>query len=302
MRADETLRGLIGNTDPLGEVGRRVARRLADRGIRQRLIAPDDSPTPNLPYSERAAMTGYGDLESMREAASGVETLFLIPVREHPERVRLHATAVDAAVAAGVTRVVYSSFLGAGPNSTFTLARDHYATEEHIRSTGVAFTFLRGSAYLEVLRFIIGPDDLIRGPAGDGRLAPVARDDMADTVAAVLISEGGHDGETYDVTGPETVSLQQVADEFSLVTGRRITYVNETLEEARAYRRASGASDWQVEAWVSTYLQIAAGELDVVSDTVPRITGHPALSLREFLSAHPESYEHLLNPPPESPP
>jgi uncharacterized protein YbjT (DUF2867 family) len=302
MGADVTVRGLIGNTDPLGQVGRRVAQRLADRKVRQRLIAPPDSSTPNLPYSGRVAMAGYGDLESMREALSGIETLLLVPIREHPERVRLHTTAVDAAVAAGVTRIVYSSFLGAGPDSTFTLARDHYATEEHIRSTGVAFTFLRGSAYLEVLRFIIGPDGVIRGPAGDGRLAPVARDDMADTVAAVLTSAGGHDGEAYDVTGPETVSLQQVADEFSLVTGRRITYVNETLEEARASRRASGASDWQVEAWVSTYLQIAAGELDVVSDTVPRITGHPALSLHEFLIAHPESYEHLLDPPLQSPP
>ena len=214
-------------------------------------------------------MTGYEDQDSMQKALAGVETLFLVPVREHPERVRLHTTAVDAAVAAGVRRIVYSSFLGAGADSTFTLARDHYATEEHIRSKGVAFTFLRGSAYLEVLRWIIGSDGVIRGPAGDGRLAPVARDDMADTVANVLSSDGAHDGETYDVTGPESVSLQQVAHEFALVTGRRIAYVNETPEEALASRRASGAADWQIAAWVSTYLQIAAGELE--SSAIPSL-------------------------------
>lgn len=125
---------------------------------------------------------------------------------------------------------------------------------------------------------------------------------MADAVAAILTSDGAHDGETYDVTGPESISLQQIADEFSLVTGKRIAYVNETPEEAWASRGASGAADWQIAAWVSTYLQIAAGELDIVSDNVPRITGHPALSLRELLAAHPENYEHLLDPPRQPPP
>ena len=291
------MSGLVGNTDPRGEVGRRVAERLAARGLRQRLIVSGDVRAPELPHSEAATVSSYGDFESMKEAATGVETLFLVPIREHPERARLHRTAVDAAVAAGVKRIVYSSFLGAGPKATFTLARDHYATEEHIRSTGVTFTFLRGSAYLEVLRYIIGPDGVIRGPGGDGRVAPVARDDMADTVAAVLASEGAHDGETYDVTGPESLSLEQVADAFGSVAGRPTTYVNETLEEAWASRRTYGAADWQIEAWVSTYLQIAAGELDVVSDTVPRITGHPAQSLQEFLARHPESYEHLIERP-----
>ena len=288
------MSGLVGNTDPSGEIGRRVAERLAARGFRQRLIVSDDVQAPGLPHSQAATVSNYGDFEAMKEAATGVETLFLVPIREHPERARLHMIAVDAAVAAGVKRIVYSSFLGAGAEATFTLARDHYATEEHIRSTGVAFTFLRGSAYLEVLRYIIGPDGVIRGPGGDGRVAPVARDDMADTVAAVLASDGAHDGETYDVTGPESLSLEQVADAFGSVTGRPITYVNETLEEAWASRRTYGAADWQIEAWVSTYLQIAAGELDVVSDTVPRITGHPAQSLQEFLVSHPESYEHLM--------
>jgi uncharacterized protein YbjT (DUF2867 family) len=172
--------------------------------------------------------------------------------------------------------------------------RHHYATEQHIRSTGVAFTFLRGSAFLEVLRWIIGADGVIRGPAGNGRLAPVARDDLAEVAAAVLTADGAHDGQTYAVTGPESLSLHQVAEAFALVTGRPISYVDEPLEQAWASRRASGAPDWQVEAWVTTYLQIANGELDVISDTVPRLTGHPALSLAGYLAAHPESYQHLL--------
>jgi NAD(P)H dehydrogenase (quinone) len=77
---------------------------------------------------------------------------------------------------------------------------------------------------------------VIRGPAGNGRLAPVARDDLADVAAAVLTADGAHDGETYNVTGPESLSLHQVAEVFALVTGRPISYVNEPLEEARAFQ------------------------------------------------------------------
>ena len=112
---------------------------------------------------------------------------------------------------------------------------------------------------MEVLRWIIGADGVIGGPAAEGRVAPVARDDMADTVAAVLTADGEHDGQTYDVTGPQSLSLQEIAEHFSLASGRRIVYVNETVEEAWASRRAFGAAEWQVEAWVSTYLQMRRG-------------------------------------------
>jgi NAD(P)H dehydrogenase (quinone) len=229
--ASGRVTSLIANTDASGEVGRGVAERLAERGIRQLLIVTEGADAPELPDAEVVTITGYGDVESVRAAAAGVETLFLIPLREHPERVQQHRAAVDAAVAAGVERIVYSSFLGAAPDATFVLARDHYATEEHIKSTGIAYTFLRGSAYLEVLRWIIGSDGVIRGPAGAGRVAPVARDDMADVAATILASHGAHDGETYDVTGPRTLSLHDVAEEFALVTGRSVTFVDETVEE-----------------------------------------------------------------------
>ena len=94
----------------------------------------------------RAELRGarsYGDGDAMREALEGVATLFLVPAEESADRVTQHRTAVDAAVAAGVERIVYLSFLAAAPDATFTLARDHWATEEHIRAAGVAFTFAR---------------------------------------------------------------------------------------------------------------------------------------------------------------
>ena len=283
---------LFGITGATGEVGGRVAKRLADRGEPQRLCVRDPDKLAELPGSEVRPITDYGDPESVRAAVQGVTTLFLVSGREHPDRLRQHITAVDAAVAAGVERIVYLSFLGAAPDATFTLARQHYATEQHVRSTGVAFTFLRSSLYLDFMPWFCTAEGVIAGPAGSGRFAPIARDDIADTVVAVLTSRD-HDGKSYDNTGPHDLSFQEVAVELSRFAGRKVVYKAETLEEAWASRRPTGAPDWEIEGWISSYAAIAKGEMDVVSDTVPRLTGHEAQSLPEYLEAHPETYAHI---------
>jgi uncharacterized protein YbjT (DUF2867 family) len=110
---------------------------------------------------------GYGDRDAAAAALHGVDVLFMVSASESADRREQHRTFVDAAAAAGVRHVVYTSFLGAAPDATFTLARDHWATEEHLRASGMAFTFLRDSLYLDFLPALAGPDGVIRGPAGD---------------------------------------------------------------------------------------------------------------------------------------
>jgi NAD(P)H dehydrogenase (quinone) len=148
--------------------------------------------------------------------------------------------------------------------------------------------------YMDFLPALAGPDGVIRGPAGKGRVAAVARDDIADVAVAVLLGDD-HDRRTYDVTGPEAITLQEVAEELSRVTGRSITYNAETLEEACESRASYGAPDFEVEGWVTSYAAIAAGEMDVVSDTTSKLAGHPPITLANFLRRHPECYRHLLS-------
>ncbi len=276
-----------------GAVGSRVAARLADSGQSQRLIVRDVSRTPDLPGAE-VAEASYEEPEAMRAALAGAETFFMVSAGEAADRVWQHVAAVDSAVAAGVERIVYLSFLGASPEATFTFARDHWHTEEHIRASGVRYAFLRDSLYLDMLPAMAGADGVIRGPAGDGRVAAVARDDVADAVVAVLLGEGGYDGRTYDITGPETITFYEVAEELSRVTGRDITYHAETLEEAYESRASYGAPGWEVEGWISSYAAIAAGEMDLVSDAVARLADHEPRNLPEFLRRYPESYQHLV--------
>ncbi|MDQ1654761.1 MAG: hypothetical protein QOI35_3961 [Cryptosporangiaceae bacterium] len=275
---------LIAVTGSTGAVGGRVAARLAAAGVPQRLVVRDPARAPGLPGAS-VATASYGDRAALLEALAGVHTLLLVSASEDADRVTLHTATVDAAVEAGVQRIVYTSFLGASPEATFTFARDHWHTEQHIRAAGVAFTFLRDSMYLDFLPVFAGEDGVIRGPAGDGRVGAVARDDIADVAAAALLSGGAHDGATYDLTGPESLTLTEVAAIITEVTGRSVRYEAETLDEAYASRAGYGAPDWEVAGWVTSYAAIATGELDVVTSTVQDVTGHPPIGLREFLTA-----------------
>jgi len=281
----------IAVTGAAGGVGGRVAQRLADAGVTQRLLVRDLSRAPQLPAAE-VAQADYADAAAMRAALAGIDTVFLVSGREAEDRLAHHLSAVDAAVAAGVTRIVYLSFLGADPAATFTLARQHWATEQHIWTTQSRWTFLRDSLYADLLPFMAGADGVLRGPAGDGAVSAVARDDVADVAVAVLLGDG-HDGMTYDVTGPRALTLAEIADELSAAANRPVRYQNETIEQAYASRAHYGAPQWEVTGWVSSYAAIGAGELAAVSDTVPRLTGHEATSFAEFLRRYPDSYQHL---------
>ncbi|GAB3491339.1 SDR family oxidoreductase [Nocardiopsis coralliicola] len=279
-------------TGATGAVGGRVAARLARRGAAQRLIVRDLNRAPEL-AGAAAAMAAYEDERAMQRALRGAQTLFLVSAAESADRVDRHIGAVDAAVAAGVVRIVYLSFLNAGPAATFTFARDHFFTEAHIRSTGVEHVFLRPSLYLDLLPLWADGTGVIRGPAGTGRAAWVSRDDIADAAAEVLLDPGTHDGSTYDLTGPEAVTLGETVRRLTSLTGKTIRYVPETWEEALASRRATGAREWEVVGWASSYAAIAAGELDEVSPAVADLTGHPPQTIEGFLRRHPSALAHV---------
>jgi uncharacterized protein YbjT (DUF2867 family) len=284
---------LIAVTGSTGALGGTVARLLSGRGAAQRLVVRDAGRAPRLAGAEVAVAAGYHDHAGMVAALRGATVLFMVSGRESATRVDEHRTAIDAAVEAGVGRIVYTSFLSAAEDATFTLGRHHALTEDHIRDSGLAFTFLRDSMYLDFVPFFASAEGVIAGPAGDGRCAFVARGDVAAVVDAVLADPTAHDGATYDLTGDERLSLGEAARVLTEETGREVRYVDETEEQAYASRASFGAPDFEVEGWVTSYQAIAAGELDVVSDAVERLTGRPPQRLREFLRANPDSWAHL---------
>jgi NAD(P)H dehydrogenase (quinone) len=265
---------MIAVTGATGEVGRRVVARLVQEGVPYRSIVRDASRATG---DDVRVASDYGARDEMAAAFAGAGTVFLIPAAENAARVEQHKTAVDAALAAGVPRLVYLSFLNAAPDATFTLARDHWATEEHIRATGLSWTFLRMNLYMDFIPHMVGEDGVIRGPAGDGRVSAILREDVAAAAATVLTSDG-HDGKTYDLTGPSSFTLAAAAE---LMHAR---FEDETDEQAYASRASYGAPDWEVRGWVTSYQAIRDGSLDVISPAMRELTGRDAVSLADYLA------------------
>ncbi|WP_334123080.1 SDR family oxidoreductase [Glutamicibacter sp.] len=272
----------IAVTGSTGALGSLVARELADRHIPQRLLVRDTSRAPKLPEAT-AHKFDYADASTSTKALEGIEVLFMISAPESDHRIQLHTSFIDAARAAGVKHIVYTSFTGAAPDAEFTLAREHFATEEYLRTSGMHFTFLRDSFYQDFLPGLAGDDGVIRGPAGDGHFAPVARADVARTAATILGSPSEHASATYELTGPQSLSMHDVAQILSATRAQNITFHNETIEEAYASRASYGAPQWQLDAWVSTYTAIASNSMAKVSDHIEIITGAAPCSFADYL-------------------
>lgn len=317
---------MIAVTGAAGELGRRVSARLSKLGLSQRLIVRNSDQAPRLPGAEIAQASSYGDIAAMSSALKGMDKIFLISARDRfgvahvsaknhvppppaYDRLQQHMAAVDAAMGAGVKHIIYLSMLNTAPDATSILSHDHFGTEEYIRASGVPFTFLRVSLYTDNVPQSVSADDVIRAPAGEGRAAWVTRDDIADVAVAVLTG-AGHSARTYNVTGPEALTMAETAEILSAAVKRKIVYQAQTPQEARTTRSTSrlekyeaerriltgrGLDDYEVEVFVTHFLQIANGELAEVSSAVPELTGRPAQSLAEYLQQHPESCRHLLH-------
>ncbi len=280
----------IAVTGATGDLGGRVARELATRGVQARLIVRDPTAAPRLPGAE-VAVASYEDSEAMAAALDGIGTLLLVSGHEDPDRISLHRKAIEGARLAGVERIVYTSFMGAAPGATFPYARDHCATELAIREAGISLTAMRNSLYADMAPRFVGADGVIRAPAGHGRVAWVARSDVA-RLAAVLLMQPGHEGQVYDVSGPHAIDLNETARILTRAARRAITYHPETLDEARASR--AGHPDWLIEGWIGSYRMLDSGEASVTSHTIEHLTGQRPMTLSEFLAAEPASLAHLI--------
>lgn len=282
----------IGITGASGHIGGRVAELLADRvrGDELRLIVRDPARAPRPAGGEGAeiAVAEFGDGDACRAAFAGLDTLLLVSAGEADDRVAQHRTAVAAAADAGVRHLVYTSFTGASADAEFTLARDHGATEDAIREaaarTGMTWTFLRDDFYLDVLLPWAGEDRTLRGPAGEGRCAFVAREDVAQVASRVLLDPRAWADTALEITGAEALTLTEAAERLSAATGEPFAYVDETMDEARRSRAPYGAPDWQVDAWISTYTAIASGALAAVSGDVRQVLGRDPLRLEDVVA------------------
>ena len=273
---------MIGITGVTGKLGSYVADLVDQQGIASIHLARSPERVKVYASAEIRKIV-YANTPEVVEALKGIDVLLMVSARENPERVEEHKSFLDAAKLAGVQHIIYTSFYGADEKATFTLSRDHAQTEAYIKKLGFTYTFLRDNFYLDFFIDIALENGEIRGPAGRGRVSAVARKDTSRVAAEILLNPKEWENQTLNLTGPEDLSMEEIVALLSKESGKTITYVDESVEEAYESRKKWPAQTWEYDAWVSTYTAIKAGEQAGVSTDVEMVLGRPAMSLIDVL-------------------
>lgn len=269
-------------TGATGAVGSIAARHLAEAGLTARLIVRDAARAPDLTGFEIAAFSREGG-PALLAALSGIDTVLMVSAREDDGRLLLHQDFVDAAVRSGVRQIVYLSFVGAAEDATNLTVRDHGATESYLRDCGLDVTIIRSNFYVETLLEFVH-ENQISAPASDGRIAAVARADVGAAVGAVLADPKTHVGQVYELSGPQALTLDDVAALLGPVLGAPIAYTAQTDDEARRQMTENGVPAELLEAWLSACVAIRHGIHGHVTDDVRHLTGRAPTPAAETLA------------------
>jgi NAD(P)H dehydrogenase (quinone) len=275
-------------TGASGHLGRLVVESLLEKGVAPsdiRALGRSEEKLAHL--ASRGVSTATIDFdrpETLAPAFEGADVLLLVSGSEPGGRVAQHKNAIDAAVAAGVGRIVYTS----APHATDTdlvLAPEHKATEELLTASGLPVTILRNNWYTENYA---GQIDIaektgeIVASVGDGRVASATRKDFAEATAVVLTTEG-HEGAVYEFSGDRAWAFDELADAIGAILGRDVVYRAVTSDEHAEILRAAGLDDGTAGFVVALDANIRDGALSDAAPTLSELIGRPTTSLLEGL-------------------
>ena len=272
----------IAVTGVTGNLGGMVSRLCKENGIKVRNLARNKEKAEKMGFSD-VFKSSYDKSEDTIKSLEGIDVLFMVSGSENPDRVQQHKDFIDSAKTAGVSHIVYLSFYNASKNSIFTLGRDHYATEEHIKENGFKYTFLRDNFYADFFVDMCREYGEIKGPAGNGKVSAVVRSDVSEVAAKILENPEKWENQTLNMTGPEELTMEEITKLASKYLRKEIKYIPETVDEAYESRKIWKAEQWEYDSWVSTYTAIAEGEQAGVSNDIEKVLGRKATSLTEYL-------------------
>ncbi|MFE4832665.1 NAD(P)H-binding protein [Streptomyces sp. NPDC056672] len=279
-------------TGASGVLGKKTLQHLLDRRPASDLVGLVRDPAKAQDLAELGVepRTGdYLDPESLRKAFVGIDKLMLVPTHAFTDRRTAHANVIDAAVGAGVQHVVYAPIIR-DEGSTFSMkeitAEDEF-TQAKLAASGLAYTLAEHPPFLDVITPYMGADPYengVRVPAGDGRFAAASRDDLAAAQAAILTEEG-HEGKTYRLTGGPSVSFAEIAEILSAIHGSAVPYVPVSDEEYLDAMRTVGFPDFAVEFVLTWVRGMNAGEWEAKGKDLETLIGHSPTTTAEFLRA-----------------
>jgi uncharacterized protein YbjT (DUF2867 family) len=272
-------------TGATGTNGTELIKLLARQGVEVRaLVRSSDRAMAIADLPGVELMIGdLRDHASMRYALSGVERAFLV-TSSSEEAQSLQSGFVDTAGHTGLQHIVKLSQLGADPASPVRFLRYHAEVENVIRTSGIKYTFLRPNLFMQGLllfRSSIATNGKFFAAAGDAKVSVVDARDIAAAAAAAL-TQPGHEGRTYDLTGPEALTHTEMAVQLSDAVGRRISFVDITPEAMKATLLDAGLPPWQADGLLEDYAHYRRDEASMVASGVKEATGAPPRSFAVF--------------------
>jgi uncharacterized protein YbjT (DUF2867 family) len=268
-----------------GNVGSGVLAALLARGADVRGLAHSEAGIAAIRQAGAEPAAGeLTELSSLRDAFEGVDTAFVV-TRGMDNQVEMAANAIEAARRAGVRRIVRLSAFVPEPALRTVLGRQHHEIDESLKAAGVAYTILRPTFFMQNILGAARPiaaDGVMYLPFGDGRAGIIDVRDIVDVAVEVLLSAEGHEGRTYTLTGPASISMHDVAKALTRVLGREVKYVDVPVQAGIDSFIAMGMPKFMADTFGELFVNFAQGGADRATGDVEQVTGHPARSIDDF--------------------
>jgi uncharacterized protein YbjT (DUF2867 family) len=281
-------------TGATGNIGRILVEKLAAANVTARALVRSREKAEGIEKLGLEAVIGDLDKpETLQPALEGIEKVFLLSAPD-PRQVELQGNLIKEAKTAGARHIVKLSAMGVGQaGESFTLARLHRETEEEIERSGIAYTHLRPNGFMQNALMFAGTiktQGAFYAPLGDAKVSYVDARDVA-AVAFSTLTEDGHEGKAYEITGPESLAYEDVARELSSATGHEVKYVNVPMQAAREAMLGMGLSEWLADALVELFNFYRDGGAAHVTDAVRQVTGREPISLAQFARDYAEAFK-----------
>lgn len=275
-----------------GTNGREVVKQLSERGVPVRAMVRSAEKSPELRLPNVELVRGdLADPPSLDAALRGVKKAFIVTA-VGPDCVEWFENFFAAGKRAGGPHVVKFSGMGAGGADTL-IMNQHAVTDEELRCSGLPYTVLRPNSFHQNLLWSAGSikaEGAFYLPLGDARQSLVDVRDIA-AVAAEVLTGTGHEGQVYELTGPESLSYHDVAAMLGKVLGKSVRYVPVSLEAAKKSMLQAGMPEWNARAVTDLYRVFASGTYARTTDTVARLLGRPPRSFEQFARDHAGAFE-----------
>jgi len=276
-----------------GNIGAEVTRQLVAKGVGVQALVRDKAKAEAVLGTKVHLVAG--DLsrpETVAAAMDGADKLFLVTPL-HLDQIAMKSVAIQAAKLAGVKHIVMSTGIGAGPDAGVEIGRWHGKNQEEVKATGVAYTFLQPTFFMQNMLMFAGAireQGAFFMPLGDSKVSWVDARDIAQ-VGVVALTEAGHENKEYPITGGEAVSCAEMATILSDVLGKGVNYVDVPLTAAKEGMMSAGMPEKLADMMNELYALGPAGHLAYVADTVEAVTGRRARTFRQFAEDHATAFK-----------